>query len=268
MSVAGVQPKVSVSKVHERVTVPASGLGGRWFAKLPTPAFPSLPENEFVTLEWARRSGIQVPHASLYPANKIENLPAAFDINGPNALLVERFDRQEQTRIHQEDFAQILNIAPNEKYDGEVPADVDYSTIGRIVQVASEGRDAPEFLRRIAFMILSGNADAHVKNWSLTYPDGRRPRLAPAYDLVATIAYPGVGAGLALRLGEGYPLEITASDLVAFAETCGMDVDEASSVLREFVARARTEWDGVRSLAEMPEQVRDAVDGRLAATKL
>jgi len=140
--------------------------------------------------------------------------------------------------------------------------------IGRIVQVASEGRDTPEFLRRIAFMILSGNADAHVKNWSLTYPDGRRPRLAPAYDLVATIAYPGVGAGLALRLGEGDPLEITASDLVAFAETCGMDVDEASSVLREFVARARTEWDGVRSLAEMPEQVRNAVDGRLAATKL
>jgi serine/threonine-protein kinase HipA len=29
----------------------------------------------------------------------------------------------------------------------------------------------------------------HLKNWSLIYPDGRRPTLAPAYDLVATVAY-------------------------------------------------------------------------------
>ena len=29
----------------------------------------------------------------------------------------------------------------------------------------------------------------HLKNWSLIYPDGRKPKLAPAYDFVATIAY-------------------------------------------------------------------------------
>lgn len=32
-------------------------------------------------------------------------------------------------------------------------------------------------------------ADMHLKNWSLIYPDGRKPKLAPAYDFVATIAY-------------------------------------------------------------------------------
>lgn len=35
-----------------------------------------------------------------------------------------------------------------------------------------------------------GDLDAHLKNWTLRYPDGRTPRLSPAYDLVAVAAYP------------------------------------------------------------------------------
>ena len=34
-----------------------------------------------------------------------------------------------------------------------------------------------------------GNADMHLKNWTLLYPDGRTPELSPAYDFVSTIAY-------------------------------------------------------------------------------
>ena len=33
------------------------------------------------------------------------------------------------------------------------------------------------------------NGDAHLKNWTLIYPDGVNPRLAPAYDIVSTRAY-------------------------------------------------------------------------------
>jgi serine/threonine-protein kinase HipA len=36
---------------------------------------------------------------------------------------------------------------------------------------------------------LIGNGDMHLKNWSLIYPDQRKPILAPAYDLLSTIAY-------------------------------------------------------------------------------
>lgn len=32
----------------------------------------------------------------------------------------------------------------------------------------------------------------HVKNWSVYYPDRQKARLAPAYDFVSTIAYPGL----------------------------------------------------------------------------
>jgi serine/threonine-protein kinase HipA len=46
-----------------------------------------------------------------------------------------------------------------------------------------------EFIRRLVFNSLIGNADMHLKNWSLIYPDRRSAALAPAYDFVSTIAY-------------------------------------------------------------------------------
>jgi serine/threonine-protein kinase HipA len=46
-----------------------------------------------------------------------------------------------------------------------------------------------EFVRRIVFSAAIGNADMHLKNWTLLYADGRTPKLSPAYDLVSTTAY-------------------------------------------------------------------------------
>jgi serine/threonine-protein kinase HipA len=39
-------------------------------------------------------------------------------------------------------------------------------------------------------MIVMGNTDGHLNNWTLRYPDGRSPRLSPAYDFVSVTAYP------------------------------------------------------------------------------
>src|SRR5439155_8665854 len=46
-----------------------------------------------------------------------------------------------------------------------------------------------EFVRRLTFNTLISNGDAHLKNWSLIYPDRRIPTLSPAYDLVSTAFY-------------------------------------------------------------------------------
>src|SRR5258708_38699519 len=52
------------------------------------------------------------------------------------------------------------------------------------------GADAvSEFIRRLIFNAAIGNADMHLKNGSVTYPDTRTPHLAPDYDFVPTIAY-------------------------------------------------------------------------------
>ncbi len=54
--------------------------------------------------------------------------------------------------------------------------------------------------RRLAFSLLIGNGDAHLKNWSLIYRDRRNPTLSPAYDFVSTAAY-GTRSGQADDLG-------------------------------------------------------------------
>jgi hypothetical protein len=49
--------------------------------------------------------------------------------------------------------------------------------------------DVLEVLRRLVVDIVLGNCDGHLKNWFFIYPDGRHPRLSPAYDIVSTISY-------------------------------------------------------------------------------
>ena len=81
-------------------------------------------------------------------------------------------------RVHIEDFAQIVGAQPEQKYLRAGYAEI-AEVLGREV-----GDDAvAEFVRRLVFCALIGNGDAHLKNWSVIYPDARTPQLAPAYGL-------------------------------------------------------------------------------------
>ncbi|HZF55290.1 MAG TPA: HipA domain-containing protein, partial [Polyangiaceae bacterium] len=54
----------------------------------------------------------------------------------------------------------------------DVPDYVHYGALGAIILALCGGEDLREYVRRLAFMVLSGNNDAHLKNWTLVYPDG------------------------------------------------------------------------------------------------
>lgn len=58
-------------------------------------------------------------------------------------------------------------------------------------------------MRLVIFNYLIGNADAHGKNFSLLYKDGK-PVLAPAYDLLSTIIYPNLAKKMAMKIGGKY----------------------------------------------------------------
>lgn len=112
-----------------------------------------------------------------------------------SVLVIRRYDREGTRRIHQEDFAQVVSLPPRLKYEH-----ISYEQCAALaLQIA--GKDAyREFIRRLAFVIASGNTDAHLKNWSLVYPDGVNARLSPLYDQVCTIAWEELPRTLALRL--------------------------------------------------------------------
>ena len=278
-SLSGVQLKASVLvdlDDEDKITLPLIGQGGRWIAKFPSTMFRDLPENELTMLRWARAAGLNVPDPRIVDAAAIQNLPTEFSTEG-RALLIERFDRSaSQGRIHQEDFAQVFEIEPEDKDALFLPhVTVTYAGIGSVVRALAGEDDYKEFVRRVAFMILSGNADAHAKNWSLFYPDGVHARLSPLYDVVSTVAYPSVHRELPLgfvqpedpaRMTRIAMEAITYRDVRELAEQAGEPADAIESDVRGFVERARTAWREVRG--DAPSFVAEAVDRHLKRVAL
>jgi serine/threonine-protein kinase HipA len=61
--------------------------------------------------------------------------------------------------------------------------------IGSVLGIETGDAGVAEYIRRLVFSTLIGNADIHLKNWSLIYPDKRTPALSPAYNLLSTVPY-------------------------------------------------------------------------------
>lgn len=185
-SLAGVQHKFSaIAEARDALTIPADGTGGSWIVKLPSRGFAGVPENEYSMMTLARLIGMDVPRMRLVDPAAIGNLPDDIGAVEGKALAIARFDRlPNEESAHIEDFAQVFGVYPEDKYKRASLRD-----IAKVV--ASEGAktDVSEFIRRLIFNTLIGNADMHLKNWSLIYPDRRKAALAPAYDFVSTIAY-------------------------------------------------------------------------------
>lgn len=266
-SLAGMQLKFSVIQNKTRFVLPVTGQGGNWIAKLPDREFARVPENEFSMLRWAQEIGINVPEFKLVPVGDIDGLPSELSFDEPLALVVRRFDRDDMGgRVHQEDFAQVLNVRPRRKYS----TDYGYATLGKIVRVICGDQDYEEFIRRLVFMVLSGNADAHLKNWSLFYPDGRRARLSPAYDLVCTFAY-GVRVDrvLALQLSNESDFHrISRTHFEHLAERVGASAKHTGELVSSVADRAREAWKALRTSLPMAPEARGALEEHLDKTAL
>ncbi len=197
-SLAGVQMKFSMREKDGRYQIAESGALGDWIIKTPSTTHKHVPLNEFTAMRLAELAGVTIPDIRLVEMDKLEQLPA---INLPNehyAFAIRRFDRQDDERIHMEDFAQILVKYPQDKYRS-----ANYQQIGKILYDYGEDGlgDVQQFARRLLVNILLANGDAHLKNWSVIYPDTVTPILSPAYDIVTTRVYMGDEREFALNLG-------------------------------------------------------------------
>ncbi|MCY4159596.1 MAG: HipA domain-containing protein [Bacteroidetes bacterium] len=185
-SLAGIQLKFSAIENSEKgLTIPVQGIGGDKILKLPSRDFQALPENEYSMMKLASLVGINVPRVALIKIDLIENLPRNIGTFGTHAFTIDRFDRPPNRHsIHIEDFAQIFGVYPEEKYNR-----ASIGNIAAVVGVEGQPNDIQELIRRLVFNVLIGNADMHLKNWSLIYRDRKKASLAPAYDFVSTICF-------------------------------------------------------------------------------
>ncbi|MDC0712463.1 type II toxin-antitoxin system HipA family toxin [Stigmatella sp. ncwal1] len=264
-SLAGVQLKFSAVRSEDsRFTLPFSGQGGRWILKFGSVVYPELPENEHFTMQWAARCGLTVPHHQLVPVSTIASLDPRFAALGENVFAIERYDRHANgIRIHQEDFAQIRGVPPDLKYQG-----ASLEQLARLVGDLCGPNDLHEFLHRVLFLLLSGNTDGHLKNWSLVYPDGRRARLSPAYDFVCVRQYlPSDQLALPLAK-ERSPERIEWGHIRRvdkYLKAQGHDVD-FEGLAKTFVTKCMDEWAAHRS--QVSSTYRGCIEAHLAGLPL
>jgi serine/threonine-protein kinase HipA len=239
-SLAGFQLKFSVAT--EKLTIPVrESDGGWWIAKLPDPDLPNLPLNEYLTMSWLTDAGFNVPPVHLVPAGSIGTIPEGLVAADADVYLTRRFDRSAAGPVHVEDFAQIADVGPKFKYS---ESGASYETVGATIGALVGVGGFDEYLRRLVAMLLTGNTDAHLKNWALIYPDGRQPELAPVYDFHSLTVYTQFRYGqLALSLNdERTPNQVDVEDIRQLADACGYDAQRAADTVGRTVDALRTAW--------------------------
>ena len=215
LSLAGAQSKVPVVLVDGAVALPAPGQPTTHILKPPISRFKATTENEAFVMRLAAAIGLDV--ATVEPRV----------VKDRTFLLVQRYDRAigedgNVRRIHQEDFCQALGVPPETKYAGEGgPTFKDCFALLRRV-AARPAVDVLKLLDAVIFNAIVGNADAHGKNFSILHGN-EGPRLAPLYDLLATVAYPDLSPRFAMKIGKRATLaELDAKGWIAFAADAGL----------------------------------------------
>jgi serine/threonine-protein kinase HipA len=247
-SLAGVQMKFSMKEQDGRYNLSKDNVLGDWIIKTPSTKHKDVPANEYTAMSLAALVGVEVPEFKLVELEKLDNLP---QINLPNeklAFAIKRFDRDGDTRIHMEDFAQVLVKQPNQKYNS-----ANYEQIGKILyEYSGDGlADAQQFSRRLLVNILLANGDAHLKNWSVIYTDKITPRLSPAYDIVTTKVYIDGERQCALNLGKNKDwYKVSMSNFEAWADKSGIPWRAIKPHLDDVMAKAKALWPD--ALNELP----------------
>ncbi len=264
-SLAGVQLKFSaIEDARQGLTIPAKGIGGSWIVKLPSREFEGVPENEFSMMTLARLVGIDVPSIRLIDVDAIGELPQGVDALKGQAFAIERFDRlTDGTAVHMEDFAQVFGVYPADKYSKATAMNI--ATV-----IGAEGGEADivEFVRRLTFNTLIGNADMHLKNWSLRYLDKRTVSLAPAYDFVSTVPYiADEAAALNVSRAKRFD-EFTEDELAHMAARARLPERIVLNTARETAALFHERWRGEKKNLPLAKPVIDAIEKHVATVPI
>jgi serine/threonine-protein kinase HipA len=247
LSLAGAQAKIGLYRDEDGQWFGTQGLAPTTHIVKPASLFdPSILVNEFFVMRLASACGLAVPQTSVIRCGEY------------HGFVVERFDRTrlggEIVRQGQEDFCQALSVMPVAKY--EVDGGPGLKELFKTVATFSSSPLASlrQLLRVVLFNYLTGNCDAHAKNFSLLRDrQTGRLSLAPAYDLISTSFYgTTLLRSMAMSIGRHSTIDkIDEEDFSLFAEDAGIEyaaVTKEMASLRERMASA---------LEELPQSLID-----------
>jgi serine/threonine-protein kinase HipA len=255
-TLTGVQPKLSLdfdrmSRTPKRFTI--VGLRGRYILKPQTDSYQALPKLEDLTMHLAEIAGIEVvPHALI-----------RFN-DGELCYITRRIDRtHDGEKIAMEDMCQLTERLTEDKYKGSheriAKAIGQYSAVAKL--------DLTKYWEQVLFSWIVGNADMHLKNYSLYSPDGRDYQLTPAYDLLSTaLVLPEDTEELALTLC-GRKRKLTRQNFISAMTESGLNEKVCANMFKKFERVAPRWQDFIRRSfipAEMQEQYIGLINSRLA----
>jgi serine/threonine-protein kinase HipA len=225
MAVTGVQAKVSLSlykKEEKSVTKKLTivGLYGDYILKPPSEFYAELPELESATMFMAKVCGLEVVPFSLV---KLEDETLCY--------ITKRVDRTKKTKLHMEDMCQLSERLTEDKYKGS------HEQIAKLILKYSSSPllDVSKFYEYVLFSFLTGNADMHLKNFSLLEKENLGMVLSPAYDLVPTaLVNPADNEELALTLN-AKKRKLKYQDFVVAYENSGLSKKVLDNTLTLFL---------------------------------
>lgn len=231
VTVTGVQAKLSLHlSTGEKKTEPRRftivGLWGGYILKSHSAKYPEMPEVESLTMHLASIAKIKVVPHSLIRFK-----------SGQLAYITKRIDRISKQKLHMEDMCQLTGRITEHKYLAS------YEQVAKAIYKYSStpGLDVVNFFEQVLFSFLTGNADMHLKNFSLIYGKDLEPVLTPAYDMLATaIVNPSDDEDLALTLN-GKKKKIGYKDFIAAFNTLKLDIKQQENIFRK-MEKAKEKW--------------------------
>ncbi len=244
VAVTGVQAKLSLELWSEYSSQPKRftivGLWGSYILKPPTPHYPWLPEVEDLTMHMAEAAKIcVVPHSLI----RLQS--------GNLAYITKRIDRTKNGKLHMEDMCQLTERLTEDKYHGS------YEQIAKTIKKYSTqpGLDLVNLSELLVFCYLTGNADMHLKNFSLIHHPRQGVVLAPAYDLVATaLVNPADTEETALTLN-GKKRKIKLRDFIALFEAMGLDNRQQINLVLK-MTKAKPKWLALIQSSFLPDELK------------
>jgi serine/threonine-protein kinase HipA len=245
-SVTGVQAKLSLhitsdSKEAKTKRFTIVGLWGGYILKPPTTRYPQLPEVEDLTMHLASLVKIKTAPHSLIRLH-----------SGNLAYITKRIDRIGQRKLAMEDMCQLTERMTEDKYHGS------YEQIAKTILKYSSnpGLDVVNFFELVLFSFLTGNADMHLKNFSLLAQDGIGMTLSPAYDLVnTTLVNPADEEELALNLN-GKKKKIKKHDFVKAMTGQNLDAKQQANIFNKMI-QAYPAWIALINKSFLSDEFKD-----------
>ena len=245
-TLTGVQAKLSLDinkggrNESDRFTI--VGLWGRYILKPQTDRFAHLPELEDLTMHLAELAKIQVvPHSLIRFAD------------GELCYITRRVDRTDKgIKLPMEDMCQLTERLTEHKYKGS------YEQIAKAIQRFSSvpKLDMVNYWEQVVFSWITGNADMHLKNFSLYSKEKGRYVLTPAYDMLSTaLVMPEDTEELALTLN-GKKRKIKKTDFVASMKATGLEDKVIKNIFAKFT-KAKDKWFEFIGHSFLPDEMKE-----------